>query len=60
MGTAFGLLLVLISSIVVTKVIANRIDRVSHPNTFDENEENIRRATAAAVAVSILKAKATE
>ena len=60
MGTALGLLLVLISSIGVTKVIANRLDRVSHPKTFDEKEENIRRATAAAVAVSILKAKATE
>ena len=60
MGTAFGLLLVLISSIVVTKVIANRLDRVSYPKTFYENEENIRQATAAAVAVSILKAKGSE
>tara|TARA_B100001105_G_C22125914_1_gene329583 strand:- start:16 stop:246 length:231 start_codon:yes stop_codon:yes gene_type:complete len=60
MGTAVGLLLVLISSIVITKVIANRLDRASDPKTFDEKEENIRQATAAAVAVSILKAKATE
>ena len=60
MGTAFGLLLVLISSIVITKVIANRLDRASNPKTLDEKEENIRQATAAAVAVSILKAKATE
>ena len=60
MGTAVGLLLMLISSIVITKVIANRLDRASDPKTFDEKEENIRQATAAAVAVSILKAKATE
>ena len=60
MGTAVGLLLVLISSIVITKVIANRLDRASDPKIFDEKEENIRQATAAAVAVSILKAKATE
>ena len=60
MGTAFGLLLVLISSIVVTKVIANRLERASAPKTFDEKEKNKRQATAAAVAVSILKAKATE
>ena len=60
MGTAIGLLLVLISSIVITKVIANRLDRASDPKTFDEKEENIRQATAAAVAVSILKAKATK
>ena len=37
-----------------------RLDRASDPKTFDEKEENIRQATAAAVAVSILKAKATE
>lgn len=60
MGTAVGLLLVLISSIVITKVIVNRLDRAFDPKTFDEKEENIRQATAAAVAVSILKAKATE
>ncbi len=60
MGTAVGLLLVLISSIVITKVITNRLDRASDPKVFDEKEENIRQATAAAVAVSILKAKATE
>ena len=60
MGTAVGLLLVLISSIVITKVIVNRLDRASDPNFFDEKEENIRQATAAAVAVSILKAKATK
>ncbi|MCL0055706.1 hypothetical protein M1N56_07530 [Dehalococcoidia bacterium] len=60
MGTAVGLLLVLISSIVITKVITNRLYRASDPKTFDEKEENIRQATAAAVAVSILKAKATE
>ena len=60
MGTAVGLLLVLISSIVITKVITNRLDRASDPKTFDEKEENIRQATAAAVAVSVLKAKATE
>jgi sodium pump decarboxylase gamma subunit len=56
MGTAFGLLLVLISSIFITKVIANRLDRAPDPK---EKEENIRQATAAAVAVSILKAKAS-
>ena len=60
MGTAIGLLLMLISSIVITKVIANRLDRAPDPKIFDEKEENIRQATAAAVAVSILKAKATE
>ena len=60
MGTAVGLLLVLISSIVITKVIVNRLDRAPDPKIFDEKEENIRQATAAAVAVSILKAKATK
>ena len=60
MGTAVGLLLVLISSIVITKVIANRLDRAPAPQIFDEKEENIRQATAAAVAVSILKAKANK
>ena len=55
MGTAFTLLLILISSIYITRIVANKIDPIPVPPTLEEIEESNRKSRAAAVAVAVLK-----
>ena len=57
MGTAFILLLILISSIYITRFIANKINPIPVVPPLEEIEESNRRAKAAAVAVAVLKNK---
>ena len=58
MGTAFILLLILISSIYLTRIISNKINPI--PPTLEEIEESNRKARAAAVAVAVLKNQITD
>jgi len=60
MGTAFILLLILISSIYLTRIISNKINPIPIPPTLEEIEELNRKARAAAVAVAVLKNQVTD
>ena len=60
MGTAFILLLILISSIYLTRIISNNINPIPIPPTLEEIEESNRKARAAAVAVAVLKNQITD
>ncbi len=52
MGTSVLLLLVLITSILITKYVANKIDAPFIPPTSEQKEEIARMAKVAAVAVA--------
>ena len=60
MGTAFILLLILISSIYLTRIISNKINPIPIPPTLEEIEELNRKARAAAVADAVLKNQVTD
>jgi hypothetical protein len=57
MGTSFLLLLVLITSILVTKYVSNKIDPPYVPPTEEQKQELARKAKAAAAAFAFLSAK---
>ena len=55
MGTAFILLLFLIISILITRIISNKINPILLAPTLEEMQESNRKSRAAAVAVAVLK-----
>lgn len=55
MGTAFILLLFLITSILITRIISNKINPIPLAPTLEEMQESNRKLRAAAVAVAVLK-----
>ncbi len=56
MGTSFLLLLVLITSILVTKYVSNKIDPPYVAPTEEQQQELARKAKAAAAAFAFLSA----
>ena len=55
MGTAFILLLFLIISILITRIISDKINPSQLAPTLKERQESNRKSRAAAVAVAVLK-----
>ena len=55
MGTSFLLLLVLITSILVTKYVSNKIDPPYVAPTEEQQQELARKAKAAAAATQVLR-----
>ena len=55
MGTAFILLLFLITSILITRIISDKINPITFAPTLEEMQESNRKSRAAAVAVAVLK-----